>query len=292
MRTTKKIYTVLGLSLFILLFTLQLNAQKRTNCFRVDLDRVGDMPDSIRSNFPSTFLIPDQQIIDFLNDQLRQFPEIMDDLEPPAPHFSIYGHQNLNIRWDTIPNTEKPDYFLTSVLNLQLPQTITQLPADTTTGIAIPISLGFIHQVQLVSFISVKGNQQSVLDIIIIDKDAAINCESSVISSGESLSEEENNTNNNADPSILENGSLQVFPNPTYDWSVLCFHLPLAGEVHIELFHSLSGRRVAILEDHQHFPAGDHQVYTNSEDLPAGQYTCIMHWNGQVTTEHLFKTGL
>jgi hypothetical protein len=64
--------------------------------------------------------------------------------------------------------------------------------------------------------------------------------------------------------------SLSIYPNPFNASTSLTFSLPQPEHVTLSIT-DVTGRRVAALVN-GHFPAGEHRVMFNAEDLPSGIY--------------------
>ena len=75
----------------------------------------------------------------------------------------------------------------------------------------------------------------------------------------------------------------QNFPNPFNPSTSIRFHIPIAGNVLLEIF-DLSGRRVAILVNEYKY-AGDHLAVWNSHTISSGTYYYRMSFQGSTITK-------
>ncbi len=276
---------------FLYLSISPIKAQDRTNCYRLTVERIPDILDSINLHYGTFGLISDHEIEDFLQQQLNQYPIDVEAVRAPNPDIMGFSSITIDFHWE---HTNAPllDFYRISVLNLQESLEPLHLQPTPDNFISVGIRPTLFEHLQLFSFVSISNAQQSQLHIIIIDKDATIRCEN-----GGFVEEGENiplgPTGNEQRRRLSQNESLQtiqtnLFPNPS-DGSLtnLQFELPRAGEVSIQLYDLTNGQQLRQLMPPTFYEVGAHNLPISTVDLPAGYYTCMLQYKGQQYPQQL-----
>jgi hypothetical protein len=81
--------------------------------------------------------------------------------------------------------------------------------------------------------------------------------------------------------------SVELYPNPAQDQSVLRFEVPAAGQVSVEIFNAL-GQLVSSVEQ-QLLPAGAHQTQLDVSNLESGMYNVVLQFEGERVISKLVK---
>ncbi len=268
---------------FLLIFALIIfssannKAISQSKCYEVDPSNIDETIISILNQYPTRVTIGEQAISDFLNGQLS-LRGIDSSLPAPAPYSIGDLTQQINFAWDAVLNDE--EFYISSALHLEIANNRVDIPVSRNTTANFPFSPQVGRELWLYSFHTSFGGEQSILSIIIIDKDVSFTCDLGKVLERETIDTEKTTLREMLAPAIS--------PNPIEDQVNIEFELPEEGMVTLQLY-DLTGRLVKTPMAQNLLPKGKHQFNFDWIDLPAGSYFCQLHWDGRSYSKMLIK---
>ncbi len=249
-----------------------------SKCWEVTPQNINETLASIKTMYSSRVLVPDLAITDFLDGQLSQL-SIDNSLAAPSPYSTSILTEQIRFRWQPVLNQEES--YITAALHLQLPNTQWNLPTSRVAGADFPFTPQQARELWLYSFHTINGDEQSILTIIIIDKDISFSCDS-----GKGLKKETTDSDQNTS---WKKPSPIVSPNPFDEQVNIQFELPEEGMVSLQLY-DLTGRLVKTPIAQSLLSKGEHQLNFDWTDLPAGSYFYHLNWEGRNSSNMIVKT--